>query len=184
MGGLDCFFLTHSLDPIIRKDWEKYIGDQADLPSFKTISEFIGGGIWALQSSELQPHKRASTSFKPPKLARSLATVARDLCPERNEHHRLNDCHRFLQCTPRERVTMVRKVKGCFKCLRLGHWAENCRSGKSCSTCSSAHHEALHDGLARKRSSGPRNEDGSRKRQRLSESSNSMVRDGQSTTQA
>ena len=144
--------LGGNLDPPTRRDWEKHIGTKVDLPSLETLSEFISGRIRALQSSDLRTPK-APVSYKAPRSAKSFATLSSDLCPECKGDHRLNNCNKFLCSNSRERMAIVRRVQVCFKCLRANHWAGECRSGRPCSVCSSGHHDLLHDGLTRKRSS-------------------------------
>ena len=146
------FFLVQNLDPPTRRDWEKHIGTKVDLPSLETLSEFISGRIRALQSSDLRTPK-APVSYKAPRSAKSFATLSSDLCPECKGDHRMNNCNKFLCSNSRERMAIVRRVQVCFKCLRANHWAGECRSGRPCSVCSSGHHDLLHDGLTRKRSS-------------------------------
>ena len=69
------------------------------------------------------------------------------LCPFLE--HEFIICKKFLQLTPKQRLSQVKQAKVCIHCLRRGHLVKNCKymKGKLCDVedCSSYEHPFLHD---------------------------------------
>ena len=152
------FFMTQGMDPITRKDWEKNLGDQQELPSFQAMSDFIGGRIRALQSSDdvkagTSSNSRRQLDTPAARSRRCLATTAsEERCPECKGEHRLYECKSLLSRDPRARLFIIRRLRLCFNCLRPNHVQAQCPSRRRCLECSSDHHTLLHSAMTKKRS--------------------------------
>ena len=66
-------------------------------------------------------------------------------CPVDQGDHYIGKCSKFLQMSPSERNSEVKKNLLCYNCLSPNHNAKNCPSKVLCKHCSSKHHSMLHD---------------------------------------
>ena len=66
-------------------------------------------------------------------------------CPVDQGDHYIGKCSKFLQMSPSERNSEVKKNLLRYNCLSPNHNAKNCPSKVLCSHCSSKHHSMLHD---------------------------------------
>ncbi|KAI4893045.1 hypothetical protein NFI96_006436 [Prochilodus magdalenae] len=111
----------------------------------------------ALRSSEHAPAKRTLRDFK-----RSKASVFSTQTNTDNERlakpsdkqicmfcqdnkHQLNNCSKFTAKSLEECRKFVREKKLCYRCLKPGHSARDCRYRLMCSTCKGRHPTCLHD---------------------------------------
>ncbi|XP_003369631.1 zinc knuckle protein [Trichinella spiralis] len=87
-----------------------------------------------------------------------VATVQR-VCPFCEGDHDATGCQRFLDAEYSARMSMSREKGVCYKCLKSGHRARECRTGPPCGVdgCRQPHHQLLHPPATREppRSSGP-----------------------------
>ncbi|KRX12673.1 hypothetical protein T07_3974 [Trichinella nelsoni] len=87
-----------------------------------------------------------------------VATVQR-VCPFCEGDHDATGCQRFLDAEYSARMSMSREKGVCYKCLKTGHRARECRTGHPCGVdgCRQPHHQLLHPPATREppRSPGP-----------------------------
>jgi len=83
----------------------------------------------------------------------SNSSQQHQLCKCCKGAHTRITCSKFSNWSQNTRNTWVREQRICFRCLRTGHWASNCRSSVVCAQCSRKHHSLLHpDGPANRSS--------------------------------
>ncbi|XP_025406061.1 uncharacterized protein LOC112680239 [Sipha flava] len=58
--------------------------------------------------------------------------------------HSVINCRKFLGWSADVRHKWVRDHKMCFRCIRSGHWAQDCKSPTPCDQCPRRHHPLLH----------------------------------------
>ena len=59
-------------------------------------------------------------------------------------NHLTTSCETFLQLPPEEKRQRMRRHGCCFRCVRKGHLARECKAEVSCETCQRRHHTAVH----------------------------------------
>lgn len=64
----------------------------------------------------------------------------------KKESHSLSKCEKFKKQSVDERWETIRKIGGCFSCLKVGHRTTNCTVKRFCNTnnCKSYHNRFLH----------------------------------------
>lgn len=65
-------------------------------------------------------------------------------CPICKGSHAVSTCHKFTSWPVDVREKWVRENRYCFWCLRVGHWAPECKSSMQCTKCPCRHHSLLH----------------------------------------
>lgn len=85
---------------------------------------------------------KGGTSKKNDKRITAAATT-KQVCELSKGNHRLYECKDFLKLSAQERKEEVQKKQMCMNCLRIGHYAKDCRSS-NCRKCSRAHNILLH----------------------------------------
>ncbi|KAF0706113.1 Uncharacterized protein FWK35_00038350, partial [Aphis craccivora] len=65
-------------------------------------------------------------------------------CPICKGSHAVSTCHKFTGWSVDVREKWVRDNRCCFRCLRAGHWAPECKFPVQCTKCSRRHHPLLH----------------------------------------
>ncbi|XP_011859045.1 PREDICTED: uncharacterized protein LOC105556561 [Vollenhovia emeryi] len=65
-------------------------------------------------------------------------------CAVCKEQHSVAKCPQFLKSTAKERYSIIKNLRLCINCLRLGHNAKACPSSWTCRSCQSRHHTLLH----------------------------------------
>ena len=58
-------------------------------------------------------------------------------------NHKIQSCFKFKKLPIDERHKFVKSAKGCFGCLKSGHFSKNC--SEKCEKCGRRHHILLHD---------------------------------------
>nr|XP_012217069.1 PREDICTED: uncharacterized protein LOC105668938 [Linepithema humile] len=65
-------------------------------------------------------------------------------CPACSESHLLFRCKQFFPLNADQRFALVKKLKCCVNCLRLGHATTACTNSRKCYKCDKPHHTSLH----------------------------------------
>ena len=58
--------------------------------------------------------------------------------------HILDECDDLKSKKHDDRVRIIRELRLCFRCLRRGHISKECRTRKTCESCSGDHHTLMH----------------------------------------
>ena len=68
----------------------------------------------------------------------------------KSNNHLKEECREYLNKTPLERLEIIKELKACWSCLKIGHRLSDCRNKRTCgiSGCSMAHHSSLHEPLS------------------------------------
>ncbi|XP_025407331.1 uncharacterized protein LOC112681281 [Sipha flava] len=143
------------------KLFETQLGD--GFPTMRELLTFIKSRINVLEcvprdliqkSTKAVPQKRspfASVGFsnfkqKPHSsfVTNMTASKPTDTCKVCKGSHNVSTCRKFGTWTAAARHKWVRDNKFCFRCLRGGHWAPDCKSIVPCDKCTRRHHPLLH----------------------------------------
>ncbi|KRY18247.1 hypothetical protein T12_4835, partial [Trichinella patagoniensis] len=78
--------------------------------------------------------------------AAALVTSVQRVCPFCEGDHDVTGCQRFLDAGYSARMSMSREKGVCYKCLKTGHRARECRTSRPCGVdgCRQPHHQLLH----------------------------------------
>ncbi|OUC42195.1 zinc knuckle, partial [Trichinella nativa] len=78
--------------------------------------------------------------------AAALVTSVQRVCPFCEGDHDGTGCQRFLDAGYSARMSMAREKGVCYKCLKTGHRARECRTSRPCGVdgCRQSHHQLLH----------------------------------------
>ncbi|KRY64407.1 hypothetical protein T4A_11706, partial [Trichinella pseudospiralis] len=89
--------------------------------------------------------------------AAALVTFAQRACPFCEGDHDATGCKRFLDTDHASRASLSREKGVCYKCLKTGHRARECRKGRQCGVdgCRQAHHLLLHPPAAKESDRSP-----------------------------
>ncbi|XP_015376107.1 PREDICTED: uncharacterized protein LOC107170490 [Diuraphis noxia] len=68
-------------------------------------------------------------------------------CPICKGSNAVSTCNKFTGWTVDVRENWARENRCCFRCLRIGHWAPECKSSVQCTKCPRRHHPLLHSTL-------------------------------------
>lgn len=133
-------------------------------PTVKDLLTFVKARINVL---ECVPRDHAQRSIKPPVRSSSVSTGFKSNFnnPKRSQQtsliahtnskstgncivcsgsHAVVSCKKFSSWSADIRHKWVRNNKVCFRCLRSGHWAHDCRSPVQCDKCPRKHHPLVH----------------------------------------
>jgi len=53
--------------------------------------------------------------------------------------HESSDCYKAAKMSLEEKSKIVREKKGCYVCLKVGHFSRNCKSMIHCQVCGKKH---------------------------------------------
>jgi hypothetical protein len=84
--------------------------------------------------------KQQSTSL----MTNTVISKSNVLCLICKGSHAVSVCHKFTGWSVDVREKWVRENRCCFRCLRVGHWAPECKSPVQCTKCTRRHHPLLH----------------------------------------
>ncbi|XP_025193542.1 uncharacterized protein LOC112593380, partial [Melanaphis sacchari] len=104
----------------------------------------------ASQNSYVTPkhYNSGPNNFKKPQstsLMTSTGTSKSNVsCPVCKGSHIVSKCNKFTGWSVDVREKWVRENRCCFRCLRVGHWAPECKSPVQCTNCPRRHHPLLH----------------------------------------
>ena len=58
--------------------------------------------------------------------------------------HIIDKCESLRNKNHEEKITIIKELRLCFRCLRKGHVSKECRNRRTCETCNGIHHTFLH----------------------------------------
>ncbi|XP_025198008.1 uncharacterized protein LOC112596509 [Melanaphis sacchari] len=112
-----------------------------DFPSVKELLTFVKSRVNVL---ECIPNDAIHKTVKQPLLQNTASSKPKGSCPICKGSHAVSSCKKFAGWSANIREAWVRENRRCFRCLRDGHWAPECKSLIQCDKCSYKHHPLLH----------------------------------------
>ena len=84
------------------------------------------------------PHRKAELNLN--------TLLTKHVCVYCKGKHSLHECEDFILKETNERWKIVRRLKCCFSCLRMGHQVKACTNKQACQyqSCGKQHHTLLH----------------------------------------
>ena len=144
--------------PHIKEKWRKFgLRKNEDNDSLPTFAEFVkfmskhakeacnpvfGEEVFKTSSSASAGGRVYQTNVAP-----SAPDVRSEFtCPKCKGNHRVYDCAEFKSLSLPDKRVVVRSSRLCFRCLKFGHFARECRGNTSCDApgCTRRHHSLLH----------------------------------------
>ncbi|XP_067205342.1 uncharacterized protein [Linepithema humile] len=125
------------------------LGDTYEPPTYDAFSKFISRRIRGLDNesplgaSESVAVKSRSLNARVHTSNKQLIDESRK-CPACSESHLLFRCKQFFFLNADQRFALVKKLKCCVNCLRLGHATTACTNSRKCYKCDKPHHTSLH----------------------------------------
>lgn len=141
------FIVSSKLDPHSRRDWENSLSNSTDLPTYDDLIKFLTKRCQTLEIIDSNvtyekgrtPHEVKSK----PQFSHVTQQTRLKVCNFCKGTHLIYFCHKFLNLTPESRLSEIRKLHLCSKCLRAGHVNKDCR-GEDCRKCNKGHNTLLH----------------------------------------
>lgn len=149
-GAFITSMLELKLDAGTMFEWQKHSHDEADVPHYQDLLDFINLRAQASETSvPPEGHKKTSGNgrgFNPSRSVTSLtANTGSSVCVLcKPSKHPLYSCPKFKSMSLNERQATVKGSNVCMNCLRSGHFAHNCKSSHRCRECQKPHHSLLH----------------------------------------
>lgn len=133
--------IASKLDDSTRMAWENS-ASSSEVNKWSEFTEFLQKRCRVLEAIEHNDGKKRHEK-KAEKISRSYATTVSSKCYLCQESHRIFECEKFLNMNVKERYEQVQKYKLCGKCLRFGHYKNNCQSKNCCKICKRSEHNSL-----------------------------------------
>jgi len=155
--------------------WSRIVSDSVDSGEYPTFEQFVAFidkearvmcnpvfSVCAVKGTGTLPDSKPHNELQG-RPVRSLATdqintldnhhtetgeksrEGKKYCPFCKEEHHLFDCVKFAEQSIENRNALVRENRRCFSCLRIGHFAKQCRAKHTCQKCKGRHPTVLHD---------------------------------------
>lgn len=150
------YVTVHKFDPTTRKDWETAVSAREELPTFKTLTDFMTCRIRTLTAMQYDgPTKPTSTENKPCRNTvkshhsdtnSNTSSNSNNKCPCCSHKHPLSMCFAFRKKSLSDRRALAIKEKLCLNCFSRGHTTGQCPSTNNCRTCDQRHHTMVHIG--------------------------------------
>lgn len=137
------YLLVNKLDNITRLEWEK-VSSSTVVPTVKQFLSFLSDRSHILDSipTSVNKGKQTFTSVENNNFISRNTKINCISCG--GENHFVNKCSEFIAKSCEDKINLIKKLKCCYNCLRLGHSARNCRSQNSCMKCKGRHHTIIH----------------------------------------
>lgn len=136
------YLTAQKLDPESRREWEKSITSNNEMPLFEELEEFLEGRIQVLEALDSTKSKSTSQSTNS-KSNRSnvqsflVNTSKCQFCQK--GQHALFLCRLFKKQAVSKRREFIQSAQLCFNCLKA-----DCPSALRCRKCERSHHTMLH----------------------------------------
>ena len=142
------------LDANTMFEWQKFSQAHTAVPHYQHILEFVHLCAQASETS-ITEEKRNTPSNRvnhrsrvpPSKISSFTSTPVTEsdqcsLC--KNEKHQLFACPQFKSLPRHSKLSTLMSQDRCLNCLRVGHFAKQCKSLNHCRLCQKPHHTLLH----------------------------------------
>ncbi|CAI6372223.1 unnamed protein product [Macrosiphum euphorbiae] len=135
----------------VRRCWEIESASYPEIPTWTKLKRFIENRLQALNMLQYKPSTVSNVinAAKTKQFVRTTAHLATDSqtnnqCSICAQNHIIYKCNTFMKSKPSERLSLAKKAKICFNCLRTTHGANQCTNEKTCKNCGLKHHTLLH----------------------------------------
>lgn len=140
--------IIDKLDDKTIQDWELKISERSnqEIPKIKCLIEYLNVKQSAIERAvntrtEINQNEKKSSKFESKKTF--TTTITKELCPNCEKSHYLQNCESFLKLNAQERSERVKNLRLCLNCLRKGHYIADCHSS-NCKKCNKKHNTLLH----------------------------------------
>ena len=153
--------LESKLDPGTMFEWQKHSQDEADVPHYQMLLDFLD--LRAQASEMLVPeftrkqgnridhqHQKMSGGGAINKPITSYTSAIKppshDTCVAcKCDNHPLYSCSKFKSLPHTDKISLLKSNDVAMNCLRPGHFIKSCKSLHRCKVCQRPHHTLLHD---------------------------------------
>ena len=128
-------------------EWQKHTQDEANVPHFQALLDFIDLRAQASEVSCTALKKSTPFSKRPTSRVAAHATTqdSNGSCPVCvTEKHLLYVCTKFKAMPHDDKLQAVKTNHLCTNCLGSGHFKNQCKSMHKCKVCQKPHHTLLH----------------------------------------
>ncbi|XP_070171009.1 uncharacterized protein [Polyergus mexicanus] len=137
------YIVSQKFSPRTRNEWNLQRGKSTASPTYEEIRDFMTLRIRGLTdhsklNADTSSHKNKGSNRA------SVNNVATEKCLNCSGNHNLMLCDEFKRKSVEQRTQFLKSHKGCFNCLKVGHFPTSCKSKKRCNLCRRAHHTLLH----------------------------------------
>ncbi|KAK9711205.1 Protein of unknown function (DUF1759) [Popillia japonica] len=113
------------------------------LPTLDELTTFLRSRADLLETLEGTKTNTTKTKEQVTIGKRHTFSTTLAICALCKESHYIYNCEKFLTLAINERIDTVKRLKLCINCLKAGHIAKKCKSGK-CKKCEAQHNTLLH----------------------------------------
>ncbi|KAM0728325.1 hypothetical protein ACS0PU_005107 [Formica fusca] len=148
------YLAVELLDPRSRREWESFISDTKEPPSFDTLELFLDRRLHTLEAmhpiradgaaSKQENSSPRSTRSHLARKQENASEVQRSRCALCHQDHFVMLCEEYRRKTGPERKQLIEAKQLCLNCLGR-HQVDECASKKTCSVCDARHHSSLHE---------------------------------------
>ena len=150
------------LPPVIKRDWSKKVNElNSEVDPFDKFPIFIKFLQEQRRISEYEMTSLRMLSIKEPAAlinygeedSLHVKNSAGQRYPTLNKciihkssNHLTEECRTFTSKEPFERIELLKELRACWSCLKMGHRMSDCRARKQCgiNNCGLYHHQSLH----------------------------------------
>lgn len=134
------YIVTSKLDQFTAREWEETKKGNK-IPTLNELKDFLRSRADLLET--LQAGKVGTKHLKEKLNKTHSFNTLNENCKFCKGTHAIYNCRKFLDLSVKDRIDNAKKCRLCINCLRDGHIAKDCRSGK-CRKCNSQHNTLLH----------------------------------------
>lgn len=149
--------IIKQLDEVTRERWETVLGDNATMPTYQQLKDFIASRIRTLENLESSSHSHqsshsnttsrqtSSSKYNSTKgnVSNITAQQSKYTCDCCGQPHFIVSCTKFRSLSPVDRLEVVKNKALCFNCMGR-HSARACRMQMTCTVCHKHHHTMIH----------------------------------------
>ena len=137
------------LDSKTMFEWQNFSQKETAVPPYKLILQFLHLRAQASETSISEEKKGTPSnhlSHRPRPPQQKLPSFVGAHVPEsehcqlcRNEKHQLYSCPQFKSLSHESKISTLKSQNHCLNCLRVGHFAKQCKSLNPCRLCQKPH---------------------------------------------
>ncbi|XP_059221541.1 uncharacterized protein LOC131996108 [Stomoxys calcitrans] len=131
--------------------WEQSVEEKTELPKWEDLCKFLTERFHTLESvsdmmgsQDFASRQKRNTNDSTRQFKVHHTTVNKQRCTLCKESHVLKSCPKFMNMSPKQRISAASRDKSCLNCLAQGHTASKCFSKGVCVNCGAKHHTLLH----------------------------------------